>query len=192
MCRIVYDFEVYTGKRTVVNERGLGVGGEVVVRLLRDIPNGLNYRCLFDNWFLSPELFAELKQMGIMAVGTIGRNCLRGCVFKTDKELAKAGRGSYEVKYDDVTGLTIVKWYDIKVVFLTSSYLGEDPGEKCRSWTKRGKKYVEVDIPHIVKVYNKTWVARLVRHGNGSLPDCHSTSALVLTHYLLPDGSISE
>ena len=97
VCGIVYDFEVYTGKGTVVNERGLGVGGEVVVRLLRDIPNGLNYKCFFDNWFTSPELLVELKQMGILAVGTIGRNRLHGCVFKTDKELAKAGRGSYEV-----------------------------------------------------------------------------------------------
>ena len=56
---------MYTGKGTVVNERGLGVGGEVVVRLLRDIPNGLNYKCFFDNWFTSPELLAARKQMGI-------------------------------------------------------------------------------------------------------------------------------
>ena len=39
VCGIVYDFEVYTGKGTGVNERGLGIGGEVVVRFLRDIPN---------------------------------------------------------------------------------------------------------------------------------------------------------
>ena len=82
---------------------------------------------------------------------------MRGCggVFKTDKELAKAGRGLYEVKYDAVTGLTIIKWYDNKTVFLTSSYLGANPVEKCRRWSKLGKKYVEVDRPHIVKVYNK-------------------------------------
>ena len=98
---IVYDFEVYTGKGILVNERGLGVGGEVVVRFLRDIPNGLNYKCFFDNWFPFPELLAELKQMGILAVGTIGRNRLRDCVFKTDKELAE--RGSYKVKYDAIT-----------------------------------------------------------------------------------------
>ena len=45
--------------------------------------------------------------------------------------------------------------HDNKVVFLTSSYLGADPVKKCRRWSKQGKKYVEVDIPHIVKVYNK-------------------------------------
>ena len=41
VCAIVYDFQRFTGKGTVVNERGLGVGGEVVGRFLRDIPNGL-------------------------------------------------------------------------------------------------------------------------------------------------------
>ena len=85
VCRIVYDFELYTGKGTMVNERGLGAGGEVVVRLLRDIPNGLTYKCFLDHWFPSPELLAELKQMGILAVRSILRNRLRGCVFKTDK-----------------------------------------------------------------------------------------------------------
>ena len=85
--------------------------------------------------------------MRILAVGTIRRNRLRSCVFKTDKELTKAGRGSYEVKYDAVTGLTIVKWCDNTVVFLTSSHLGADPVEKYRRWSKEGKKYVEVDIP---------------------------------------------
>ena len=93
---IVYDFEIYTGKGTVTNDRGLLVGGEVVLRLVQDIPKGLNYKCFIDNWFTSPELLAELKQMGILAVATIGRSRLRGCVLKSDKELAKSGRGSHD------------------------------------------------------------------------------------------------
>uniref|UniRef100_A0A3B3S9X1 PiggyBac transposable element-derived protein domain-containing protein n=1 Tax=Paramormyrops kingsleyae TaxID=1676925 RepID=A0A3B3S9X1_9TELE len=106
---LVYDFEVYTGKGTVTNERGLGVAGEVVLRLISEVPKGLNYKCFFDNWFTSPELIVELKKMGILTVATINRNRLRGCTLKSDKELSKAGRG---------------------------------------------KQYVEVDRPHIVKVYN--------------------------------------
>uniref|UniRef100_UPI00358E4A90 piggyBac transposable element-derived protein 2-like n=1 Tax=Myxine glutinosa TaxID=7769 RepID=UPI00358E4A90 len=151
---INYDFEIYTGKGTVANERGLGVGGEVVLRLLAEIPKGLNYKCFFDNWFTSPELLVELKKMGILAVATINRNRLRGCVLKTDKELGKAGRGSFDVKYETTTGLTIVKWYDNKAVLLTSSYIGPDPVDKCRRWSKVKKDFVEVDRPHLVKVYN--------------------------------------
>uniref|UniRef100_A0AAY4B9J0 PiggyBac transposable element-derived protein domain-containing protein n=1 Tax=Denticeps clupeoides TaxID=299321 RepID=A0AAY4B9J0_9TELE len=130
---LVYDFEVYTGKGTVTNERGLGVAGEVVLSLVSEVPKGLNYKCFFDNWFTSPELILELK--------------------KIDKELSKAGRGAYEVKYE-TSGMSIVKWYDNKAVLQASSFIGPDPVDRCRRWSKEEKEYVEVDRPHIVKVYN--------------------------------------
>lgn len=151
---LVYDFEVYTGKGTVTNERGLGVAGEVVLRLVSEVPKGLNYKCFFDNWFTSPELIVELKKMGILTVATINRNRLRGCTFKSDKELSKAGRGAYEVNYEKTSGMSIVKWYDNKAVLLASSFIGPEPVERCRRWSKEKKQYVEVDRPHIVKVYN--------------------------------------
>ncbi|XP_038123402.1 piggyBac transposable element-derived protein 3-like [Cyprinodon tularosa] len=152
---LVYDFEVYTGKGTVTNERGLGVAGEVVLRLVSEVPKGLNYRCYFNNWFTSPELIVELKKMGIQTVATINRNRLRGCTLKSDKELAKGGRGAYEVKYDMTSGIAVVKWYDKKAVLLASSFTGPDPVDRCRRWLKEKKEYVEVDRPHIVQVYNK-------------------------------------
>ncbi|KAI5092252.1 piggyBac transposable element-derived protein 3-like [Silurus meridionalis] len=147
---LVYDFEVYTGKGTVTNERGLGVAGEVVLRLVSEVPKGLNYKCFFDNWFTSPELIVELKKMGILTVATINRNRLRGCTLKSDKELSKAGRGAYEVKYEKTSGMSIVKWYDNKAVLLASSFIGPEPVERCRRWSKEKKEYVEVDRPHIV------------------------------------------
>ncbi|XP_042599318.1 piggyBac transposable element-derived protein 2-like [Cyprinus carpio] len=152
---LVYDFEVYTGKGTVTNERGLGVAGEVVLRLVSEVPKGLNYKCFFDNWFTSPELIVELKKMGILTVATINRNRLRGCTLKSDKELSKVGRGAYEVKYEKTSGMSIVKWYDNKATnLLASSFIGPEPVERCRRWSKEKKEYVEVDRPHIVKVYN--------------------------------------
>nr|XP_005159764.1 piggyBac transposable element-derived protein 3-like [Danio rerio] len=151
---LVYDFEVYTGKGTVTNERGLGVAGEVVLRLVSDIPKGLNYKCFFNNWFPSPELIVVLKKMVILTVATINRNRLRGCTLKSDKELSKAGCGAYEVKYEKTSGMSIMKWYDNKAVLLASSFIGPEPVERCRRWSKEKKEYVEVDRPHIVKVYN--------------------------------------
>ncbi|KTF84654.1 hypothetical protein cypCar_00033677 [Cyprinus carpio] len=120
----------------------------------KEVPKGLNYKCFFDNWFTSPELIVELKKMGILTVATINRNCLRGCTLKSDKELSKAGRGAYEVKYEKTSGMSIVKWYDNKAVLLASSFIGPEPVERCRRWSKEKKEYVEVDRPHIVKVYN--------------------------------------
>ncbi|ROL45839.1 PiggyBac transposable element-derived protein 2 [Anabarilius grahami] len=138
-------------KGTVTNERGLGVAGEVVLRLVSEVPKGLNYKCFFDNWFTSPELIVELKKMGILTVATINRNRLRGCTLKSDKELSKAGRGAYEVKYEKTSGMSIVKWYDNKAVLLASSFIGPEPVERCRRWSKEKKEHVEVDRPHIVK-----------------------------------------
>nr|XP_039255146.1 piggyBac transposable element-derived protein 3-like [Styela clava] len=152
---LVYDFEIYTGKETVENSRGIGVGGEIVLRLVREMPRGLNYKCYFDNWFTSLELIAELKQMGILAVGTIGKNRLRNCKVKDDKELGKAGRGSYEILYETTTGLRVVKWYDNKAVLLASSYAGVEPVDKCERWSKVKKEYIQVDRPNIVKIYNQ-------------------------------------
>uniref|UniRef100_A0A8C1TF05 PiggyBac transposable element-derived protein domain-containing protein n=1 Tax=Cyprinus carpio TaxID=7962 RepID=A0A8C1TF05_CYPCA len=160
---LVYDFEVYTGKGTVTNERGLGVAGEVVLHLVSEVPKGLNYKCFFDNWFTSPELIVELKKMGILTVAT-NRNRLRGCTLKSDKELSKAGRGAYEVKYKKTSGMSIVKWYDNKAVLLASSFIGPEPVERCRRWSKEKKEYVEVERPHIVKVYNHNM-------GGGDLAD---------------------
>ncbi|KAJ0000608.1 hypothetical protein NQD34_012450 [Periophthalmus magnuspinnatus] len=151
---LVYDFEIYTGKGTVTNECGLGVAGEVVLRLVSEVPKGLNYKCYFDDWFTSPELIVELKKMGILTVAIINRNHLRGCTLKSDKELSKAGCGAYEVKYEMTSGMAIVKWYDNKAVLLVSSFIGPDPVDRCRRWSKEKKEYVEVDRPHIVKVYN--------------------------------------
>ena len=42
ICGLVFDFQIYTGKDTVTSNCGLGVGGEVVLHLVRDIPRGLN------------------------------------------------------------------------------------------------------------------------------------------------------
>ncbi|XP_029973972.1 piggyBac transposable element-derived protein 3-like [Salarias fasciatus] len=151
---LVYDFEVYTGKGTVTNECGLGVAGEVVLRLVSEVPKGLNYKCFFDSWFTSPELIVELKKMGILTVASINRNRLRGCTLKSDKEFSKVGRGAYEVKYEVTSGMAIVKWNNNKEVLLASSFIDPDPVDRCRRWSKEKKEYVEVDRPHIVKVYN--------------------------------------
>lgn len=136
----IYDFEVYIGKETVTNERGLGVAGEVVLHLVSEVPKGLDYKCFFDNWFTSPELIVELKKMGILTVATINRNRLRGCTLKSDKELSKAGCGAYEVKYEKTSGMSIVKWFDNKAVLLASSLIGPDPVDRCRRWSKEKKE----------------------------------------------------
>lgn len=151
---LVYDFMVYKGKNTVQNDRGLGVGGEVVLTLCEGLPNNRNHKCFFDNWFTSPELLIELQSRGIHGTGTIGKQRLRGCMLKADNLLKKEGRGSHDIKYDTDSGLSLVKWSDNKCVTVASSYLNDEPVGHCRRWCKKERKYIEVARPHIIDTYN--------------------------------------
>ena len=63
----VFEFEVYTGKTD--GERELGLGGNVVKRLTRNI-TGHNYTIYCDNYFTSATLFHDLLQNKIYACGT--------------------------------------------------------------------------------------------------------------------------
>ena len=49
----MYDFEIYTGKGTIADEYGIGMGGATVLRLCETLPKQLNYKCFTDNWFTS-------------------------------------------------------------------------------------------------------------------------------------------
>ena len=63
----VYDFEVYQGKRTLVEddiEPDLEVGGNIVLFLMRTLPDTTNYKIYFDNWFSSLKLMSLLKIKG--------------------------------------------------------------------------------------------------------------------------------
>lgn len=80
---MAHDFELYQGKGTGVSEehKGLGLGGSIVMRLVKDLPTYRNFKCYFDNYFISVPLLQELKTIGIWAVGTIRSNGLQGCVL---------------------------------------------------------------------------------------------------------------
>jgi len=74
-----------------------GLGQKIIVELIKSIPyKPLTVVC-FDNWFTSLELVTYLrKSFGILSLGTIQQNRLRGCNIIADKPLLKKGRGSYE------------------------------------------------------------------------------------------------
>lgn len=50
---IVYNFMVYQGKGTGVREQDkhLGLGGSVVMKLTETLPRNQNYKVCFDNYF---------------------------------------------------------------------------------------------------------------------------------------------
>ena len=150
-----YDFEIYVGKGTVASETGIGISGDVVLRLTERLPVGENYKVFMDNWFTSYQLIVELKKKGLLSVGTVRQNRIPGCVLKKDDELKKKGRGSYDFRTEQGQNIIAVKWFDNRAVHLISSYAGINPVGSTRRWSLKDKQFITVDQPSIVKEYNK-------------------------------------
>lgn len=107
---IVHDFEVYVGKGTLQQNTALGISGDIVVRLVEDLPKNQNYKLFTDNWFTSFNLIQNLKEMGILAVGNIRINRLPRCELSTDKEMKKNGRGTVDYRTEVTNNIIALKW----------------------------------------------------------------------------------
>lgn len=60
-----YNFELYTGQENddrfrLANEINLGASSNVVIRLVRNVSQDMNYRIYFDNYYTSTPLISEL------------------------------------------------------------------------------------------------------------------------------------
>ena len=149
---MMYDIEIYTGKNMKL-EGDLGISGNIVLRLTKDLQSNKDHKVYFDNWFSSVELVKTLKGRGIRAVGTIRKNRLAGCKLALDKKLKESGRGSYDWKTSK-DGISIIKWYDNKPVHLISSHSAVEPLGSCKRWSATEKQKVDVVRPYVVEEYN--------------------------------------
>jgi len=150
----VHDFEFYVGKGTIKSKSTLGLSGDIIIRLCDIIPRNKNYKLCFDNWFTSYQLMCNLKHFGILANGTVRINRMSGCQFKSDKELKKEGRGTYDSKIDTNSGIVGCKWFDNKFVHLFSNYIGPEPTDEVQRWSTTSKTRIPVQRPAVVKEYN--------------------------------------
>ena len=154
-----YDFDIFAGAQSDTYPEGapnLGVSGNVVSRLSATVPKGKNYKLFFDNWFNSPNLEVYLMKNGILALGTVRINRVPNSKMPTEKELKSQGRGSMVEKVAIIDGvqLGLVSWFDNKVVNILSSYVGSNPVTTKKRFSKKDKKYVEINSPKAVDVYN--------------------------------------
>ena len=111
----VYDFEVYQGKATLVEddiEPDLGVGGNIVLRLISTLPEKMNYKIYFDNWFSGLKLMSLLKIKGFPCIGTLNKALLEGFPLLKDGEMKKRERGTSDYRTDIHSGVIVVKWLD--------------------------------------------------------------------------------
>ncbi|XP_040067986.1 piggyBac transposable element-derived protein 3-like [Ixodes scapularis] len=150
---IMHDFVIYEGKGTAT-DHGLGISGDIVLDLVRDLPQGINHKVFFDNWFSSLRLVEHLKKEGYLSVGTVRSDRTEKCPLALDSELKSQGRGAVDYKLDAESGVQVIKWLDNATVQLVSSYAGVQPTDTCTRWSNKEKKQIEVTRPIAVKEYN--------------------------------------
>jgi len=153
-----YNMEVYTGSENIQagDEADLGASSNTVIRMARTIPSDLMHKLYFDNYFTGVNLQVCLAKRGIHCVGTVRPNRLAGITHPSDKELSKRGRGACSELMTTVDGIELssVRWMDKKSVNL-STFVGCEPPGKARRWSQQEKKFVEIDRPSVVNVYNR-------------------------------------
>ncbi|KAE9521569.1 hypothetical protein AGLY_018033 [Aphis glycines] len=152
---IVHDFEIYVGKGTIQESHmGLGLSGDIVMRLLDCVPKFENHKVAFDSWFNSYALQCHSNFAGIQCIGTVRANRTGNCKFTSDGNMKVNGRGTYEYKVDTTNNIFGCKWFDNKFVHVLSNYMGAEPTDIVQRWSVSSKKYVPVVRPACIKEYN--------------------------------------
>ncbi|XP_044040956.1 piggyBac transposable element-derived protein 4-like [Siniperca chuatsi] len=92
----------------------------------------------------------------IYLTGTVMKGRVKQAMNKLpdDKTLKHQGRGAVSTVTRADGKLCVVKWYDNKPVVMLSTVHSEQPEDTCQRWSKKGKKYVTVTRPSIVREYN--------------------------------------
>ena len=124
-------------------------GGDIVMRLIDNLPKQKSYKLVFDNYFNFIELLIKLKEQEIWDIGTLRADRMRQCKLKTEKELKKEGRGSFDGAIDLNSGVSIVRWYANKQVQLTSNFTHIQPVDTVTKWSRKDNKMIEISRPCI-------------------------------------------
>ena len=139
------------------NSKNLGYcGADIVLKSTGHIPNNKGYKLYFDNYFTYSELLVELKSKNILAVGTLRSDHIGGCILKPEKDLKKYGRGSYDSAVEEYSMIRIVGWLDNRAVQLASNFPYIEPLHKCKRYSKKERKDLEILQPSIVKLYSSS------------------------------------
>lgn len=123
-------------------------------------------RIFFDNYFSSYKLFAELKNQGYFATGTIRDNRTHRCTLATVKEISKKERGYFDVAHDVKTSITLVRWNDNSVVTVISNHYNTQPICATKRYNRKERKEISINQPNIIKCYN-THMGGVDLHDNG-------------------------
>lgn len=161
---MVYDLLLNQGSNTELdqeNKADFGLGGSVVLKLCEQIKKN-RHILYFDNFFTSYNLLNALQDQKIYAAGTARVNRFGNPPLITDKNFKKMDRGtSFEVSGSTEYGgrtnqIGMIKWFDNKGVVIASNFLTSGITDEVNRWDKKEKKYITLERPEIIKLYNKS------------------------------------
>ncbi|KAH6925304.1 hypothetical protein HPB50_003395 [Hyalomma asiaticum] len=124
----MHDDIIYEGKDTA-RENEFGISGDIVIDLVKDLPENSNHKLFFDNWFSSLRLADKLKRKGFLSVGTVRVDRAKKYSLAPDVTLKAQGRGSVDFHVDENSNIGVIKWFDSNSVHLVSSYAGIQPSD---------------------------------------------------------------
>lgn len=138
----LYHFKVYTGKDASTNNQPLGTA--VVTTLLSIVPTPSAHEIYFDNFFTSPSLLSQLRQLGFRATGTIRERRAQKAPFIDNSAMKKKPRGYHEVCFERDHNICAIKWHDNSPVCIASNFEGPLPATFCSRWCSKSKKKIQV------------------------------------------------
>nr|CAH7762501.1 unnamed protein product [Callosobruchus chinensis] len=153
-------FVPYQGASTYVNEayKPFGVGASVVLSYadhLKSKWEDLKFHFFFDNFFTSPSLLETLEEKGIYGTGTIRENRIVMSVLQDTQNMKKEKRGKFDYAKVQGRNIIFVKWNVNNIVCFASTKGGIEPVNPVKRYSQKEKKFVYIDQPHLVKLYNK-------------------------------------
>lgn len=133
---------------------GLGLGTLAIKHLSETLTAGTQVYC--DRFFTTIQAVDHMLKDDIYLTGTVMKGRVKQAMNKLpdDKTLKHQGRGAVSTVTRADGKLCVVKWYDNKPVVMLSTVHSEQPEDTCQRWSKKGKKYVTVTRPSIVREYN--------------------------------------
>ena len=146
----LFQFDLYTGKKTGHVEQGLGEG--VVLSLTEQIKN-LQYHVYIDNFFNTAQLQFNLLNHKIGSAGTVRlnrKNLPKSEQLPNDQSMNKGDMVSFESN-----AVYFTKWMDNKSVHMLSNILATLPVQDVQRKKKKSSGKDVVKCPFVVQQYNK-------------------------------------
>ena len=145
---LLFDFDLYTGKKHNHTEHGLGEG--VVLHLTEKI-KGSDSQVYIDNFFNSPNLQQMLLKRKVYSAGTVrvNRKNMPKEGVPVDKEMERGDVACFRSGE-----INFVKWKDNKGVLMLSNFLSSQPFHEVKRKKKGSSNKEAARCPAVVKMYN--------------------------------------